>query len=260
MTDVQQSLVVSDGAAPLAAAREENSQIMRMLETAAATPGGAETLERLVALKHKIDDRNASLEFAAALREFQRSMLPIPKASRVNYQPRNGGRPVVYDYADLEDIQNAIEEPLYHRGFSYTFDSEVGAGGMLTVIGTLSHVNGHRVTSRCTVPTSSSSAMSDQQRFGAATTYAKRQVLVSMLGLKLADPGYPGEESSPQKIGDEAAANLQAKIEEVGADKAKFLAWLNVEKIEDIREVDLAKALAELERKRHANAARGAKR
>lgn len=236
--------------AALVVARQEGAQVMALFEKALSGGVSADALEKLVMLKMKMDDRNAALDFANALSEFQQRCPPIPRTSTAQIATRSGGG-YQYRYADFEQIAETTKPHLVALGLSYTFDSSV-AGGNLTCTCTLRHVNGHMVSSSFTLPTSSSSAMSDQQRFGAALTFAKRQTLISVLGLALTDPEAPGEGSDPTLVDEDQAAKLKALAEEVKADAAKFLAYLGVESFGAIPAARYGEAVAALEQKRRA--------
>ena len=69
--------------------------------------------------------------------------------------------------------------------------------------------------------------MSEAQKHGAALTYGKRQSLTSVLGLTTADDDTDGVErgGKPDPITEGQLADLEALIEDVGADWQKFLAW-----------------------------------
>lgn len=77
--------------------------------------------------------------------------------------------------------------------------------------------------------------MSDQQRYGSALTYAKRQVLISALGLSLADPDAPSERTEHVALTDAQVANLCAALDEIGPDgRARFLKWASIESPSDL--------------------------
>ena len=95
--------------------------------------------------------------------------------------------------------------------------------------------------------------MSGAQKHGAALTYGKRQSLTSVLGLTTTDDDTDAamaEVGGSDTITEAQAADLGALIEEVGADKARLLAWANVSSLEAIRERDLPGIVKTLEKRR----------
>lgn len=100
--------------------------------------------------------------------------------------------------------------------------------------------------------------MSDAQANGAALTYGRRQSLIAALGLTTADEDTDAapvrsrqvSEDEPERLTDKQIADLSALIDDVGADRQKFLAYLRVEKLEDIHPREYARAVAALEARR----------
>jgi hypothetical protein len=229
-------------------AGQVNDLFRLAFEKGGATP---EALAQLVALKERIDRRNAELEFAQAMVAFQQTCPAIPRTSTAKIATRSG---VGYEYkfADFEQIVETVRPHLQRHGLSFTFDSKTD-GKMLTCTATLRHINGHSVDSSFTLPTETASAMSAQQAVGAALTFAKRQCIVSVLGLSLTDPSPDGDRDL-STLSDEQAATIKSMLDEVPAYRAKFLTWQGVEKVEDIPARRYNAAVAALNAKRRAGA------
>lgn len=220
--------------------------ITEMLQLAIEKGVGVDALEKLVALHERVSDRAARTEFAAALSDFQKECPPIAKDSTAKITTRSGGS-YSYQYAELDHIAAKVRDPLHTRGFSFSWDSST-EGKMLTAVCTLRHVNGHSEKASFTLPVDSASAMSEQQKYVAALSFAKRMSLVQVLGLTTSDPDTDGMD--PETISDDQASELQALAEEVRADDAKFLTYMGVKSYHEIRRGDLNKAVMALEEKR----------
>jgi len=204
---------------------------------------GVGALEKLVDLQERIHRRRAELEFSLALAEFQQSCPSIEKSSTAKITTGTGGG-YSYTYADMEEIVSTVRPHLSAHGFSFSFDSRTD-GKMLTCTCTLRHSNGHRESSSFTLPTESKSGASEQQKVGGALTYAKRQCLISVLGLSLTDPEQKPAAPSAA-IDDDQAASLMALIEEVGVTAAQFCKRFGVESVADLpasRYVEATRAL-----------------
>ena len=66
------------------------------------------------------------------------------------------------------------------------------------------------------------------QARGSSKTYLERYTATAILGLAAQDADKDGNDAEPVEVITESqAADLQALIEEVGADKAAFLKWLS---------------------------------
>lgn len=206
-----------------------------------------ETVERLVGLHERMQEREAALEFARALAKFQDECPAIPRSSKAKIATKSGSG-YEFSYADFEQIIETTRPALRENGFSLTFDARMN-GALMEVGTTLRHVNGHSVQSWFPLPVTSSSGMSDQQRHGAALTYGKRQGIISVLGLSLTDPD-PENEGDPTKIDEEQTATIRALLDEVGGDTRRFFKWAGVTDIADIRAAQYDSVIAMLERKR----------
>jgi len=205
-----------------------------------------ETIERLVALQERITDKRNAQEFANALASFQAGCPVIARTSKAKITTR-GGVTYSYTYADLDHIVRTIREPLRLHGLSFSWDSKTDEGNIHCQC-LLRHVNGHKSSANFSCPTSSPSGMSDQQKVASALSFARRQSLVQVLGLTMTEPDT--DANDPTTITAGQCADLEALSDEVGADVGKFLKYLGVEMLDDIRAVDYSAAVAALEKKR----------
>ena len=152
-----------------------------------------------------------------------------------------------YNYAELDHIADTVGPHLNREGFSYTWDS-VDDGKMITTKCTLAHVRGHSRTSSFACPIDTRAKMSEGQQRSAAWTVGRRQSLVSVLGLTTTEPD--DDAVSDETITEAQAADLAALIDEVNADRAKFLSYMKVKKISEIRLTEFSAAVKALEAKR----------
>ena len=214
----------------------------------AGLSGGAtvETMERLAALCEHLQDRAAAQEFADALARFQAACPPISRTSTAKIASKSGVS-YSYTYAELDEIARTIGPHLHPLGLSYTWDCGIN-GGIVNTTCTLRHVNGHQITASFASPIDDRASMSGPQRTASALTYAKRQALVQVLGITTAEPDQ--DAADPATITEDQVGNLAALIDEVGADEPKFLRWLGVERLSDLRAYEYARAVNALERKR----------
>lgn len=206
-----------------------------------------ESLERLVTMQQRIQDRLAAQEFAQAMAAFQRECPSIKKTSTAKIATRSGGS-FSYTYADLDEIASVVNPILARHGLSYSFDSKLDKE-FLTCICTVRHVNGHSVPSTFTLPTANESAMSAQQKVGAALTFAKRQSLSAALGITTSDEDANVADANPAVISDDAVIEIDDLIGETGANRKRFLEFMGVESVGQIRAVDYQKAVNALKRK-----------
>lgn len=229
---------------------------MSLVQLAIEKGVDVEVIERLVALQERVTERNARAAYFEALARFQEQCPEIPKSRTAQIVTKSGAR-FGYSYAPLESITRAIREPLRANQLSYTWDVALD-GGALVVTCIVRHVDGHSERSSFPVPIDKGGRMSDAQANGAALTYGRRQSLIAALGLTTADEDTDAapvrsrqvSEDEPERLTDKQIADLSALIDDVGADRQKFLAYLRVEKLEDIHPREYARAVAALEARR----------
>lgn len=220
--------------------------VAMMLQSAIDRGLPVETLEKLVALHERVADRRSAQEFAGAMAEFQKRCPPIPKQSKAKITTKSGTQ-YAYTYAELDTIAETVRPILHDLGLSYSWDSSV-SDRTLEAVCTLRHANGHSVQARFACSVDSQSAMNDQQKVAAALTYARRQSLIQVLGLTTTDPDT--DAASTETVTAAQVADLKALRMEVAANEVKFLAFLGVERYEDIKAAEYGRAVAALEAKR----------
>jgi len=210
-----------------------------ILRVAVETGLQAEAIEKLAALAWRQQDRDAAKEFAEALRGFQDACPTIRKTALAKIATKGGGS-YSFNYAPLDQIDRTVRPVLFKFGLSHSWDSEIDERGMMKVTCVLRHVNGHKEKSSFSCPTTSSSGASDAQKHAMALTFAKRQTLTSVLGLTATDDDTDSMDPTP--ITEEQAAEIRDMISATGTNKAKFLLWLEVGAVSEIRACDYKKA------------------
>ena len=224
----------------------EADKTMALLQQAIASGTSPEALEKLVALQERILDRQASAEYAQAVSRFQALCPAIVK----NHVVRNRSGQKMYKYAPLEDIIEQVRDLMAELGLSYSFDSEEKQAG-IEVTCIIRHRSGHAERNKVFIPTTKGMNTNASQDAGIQLTYGKRLAFVAALGITTADEDKDG--NSLKQLGSvtaDQAADIRALVEQVGADQAKFLKYLNVDSFEQIAARDYDSAIAALESKR----------
>lgn len=222
-----------------------SSEISGILRLAVERGVPVDTIERLVALKERMDERSAAAEFNQALAAFQAECPAIRKTSTAKVTTKSGGA-YEYRYAELDEIARTTRPLLQKHGLSYSWDSEL-AGDKIVCTCTLRHIAGHSQTAKFVCPTDTASAMSSQQKHAAALTYSRRQSLIQVLGLTTTDPDTDG--ASDERITEQQAYAIEDLIRESGADRARFLSYMGVASVGEIAARDYQKATTALRRK-----------
>ena len=137
-----------------------------------------ETIERLLAMRQKLQDEAAERAYWAGLLEFQRRCPAIPKDKPV-YDKHDK---YLYSYAPIETIRKVTDPLLAELGFVATANTRREQGGV-TIMVTLAHVDGHKQASEFFSPIHKAPLQSDQQAQEGAVTLAFRVAYRNVLGL-----------------------------------------------------------------------------
>lgn len=204
---------------------------------------GVEGIRELAAMYERAEARDAERQFNDALAAFQSEVPTIRKTKE--------GAKGYYRYAPLEYIEAVIRPYRKKHGFSHSFDMEMTAN-MVTASIEIRHVGGHKKVNRFSCPgNEGTSAMNALQKVGSGTSFAKRYCLTMGYGINTGDEDDDAAKAgSGETLTDEMVATLDSMLDEVKADRGRFLKWLKVEQLAEIQKDDYRKAVALLEKKR----------
>lgn len=224
-------------------------QPMELIAQAIQAGTDPAALVTLSELAKEWEDRSARKEYAAALGMFQQRC-PAIRKTREGPKATHAGSGAMYSYAPLEEITRTVDPILQDLGLAYSWDSTI-VEGMMVVTCTLRHTNGHAESASFTCPCDSKSpAMSNQQKFGGAMTYARRYSLTAILGITTADDDVDGSDAEMMEfVTDDQAAELQDLAESPNVDTDAFLKWVGAESFFGIRAGQYEAAKNALKRK-----------
>jgi hypothetical protein len=188
-------------------------------------------------------------ELAAALAKAQAEMVnPAFDSTNPHFKSK---------FASLAAVRNAVIPVLAKHGIACVQDIHTDIAGTVSCTTTLIHASGQRATfGPLTLPVTKV----DAQGFGSAATYARRYSLMAIAGV-VGDDDDDGnaavkanngtaEKANGARITEEQAARLGELMKEVSADTGRFLKYLKVASIADVRVSDYQGAVEALERKR----------
>lgn len=227
----------------------EAATILSVIERAARDPAvDIDKMERLMAMAERSHARAAEMAFNAALAELQ-PLLPVI-TERGGIKDRSGK--VQSTYAKWEDINDAIRPLLAEHGFALSFRTGV-EGGKPTVTGVLSHRDGHSERTTIILPYDGSGSKNDVQAVGSSTSYGKRYTAIALLNITTRGEDDDGRRGgAPEMINEDQRADLVALMDEVGADRTKFLDFLKIEGLHELPAKRFQEAVNALEAKRRA--------
>lgn len=232
--------------APVIAA--DATSIMQVISRAASDPNtDVEKLSRLMDLYERISARTAEQAFHEAMNAAQTELRVIGKDAT-----SDKGK-----YASFVAIDK-VARPIYsNHGFSLSFDTGDGApADHIRLLCYVAHSAGHTRTYHVDMPADGKGAkggdvMTKTHATGAALTYGQRYLLKLIFNIAVGEdkdgnaPDFPGDRITEAQMDD-----LVALMDEVGADRTKFLNYLRVESLAHLPKRRFAEAVSALEKKR----------
>jgi hypothetical protein len=216
-----------------AAPASEPSEITGLIRLAIERDLDVEKLERLVALRERVMDREAAAAFADAIARFQRDVPPIPFNRRNQHARRDGARSTD-TYADLEQIARYAGPVLAACDLSYSFDTHE-SDGRITTTCTVRHAAGHSQSATISFPFDSRAGMSEQQKVASANTYGRRYALTNALGLTTTEDDTDGQDPlAAEPLDAEQVGWIEELLHDLHGDRARFLAALRAETTGDL--------------------------
>lgn len=207
---------------------------------------GAEmtVVEKMMDLQDRWEAKQARRAFDAAISEAKAKIKPIIRNREVDFTSQKGR--TNYRHEDFAAIAAHVDPILAEHGLSYRHRPHQD-GKMLTITCILSHRDGHSEESSLSAMNDESGNKNGIQGIGSTSSYLQRYTLKLALGLAVAhdDDGRGGSQDE-DFISEKQAADLQALIDEVKADKAAFLRFCKVESLEDLPANKYAQAVQAL--------------
>ena len=226
---------------------EQSPTPLTVLQTAIESKVDPESLERLMALQERWEDRNAKKAFNAAFVGFQSEMPTV-------YKGRDG---VKAKYASYDDIFRIARPFLKKHGLSVSFSQEDTATE-IKVVCRVMHEDGHSVETPFTLPkdtplqtNAGKSVTNLAQAQGSANSYAKRYCLTNALNIIVGDQDDDANAMNTpvETITEDQQQEIRDLLERSGADEGALLQWANANSIEEFPMIRYAKAVSSLKTK-----------
>lgn len=159
----------------------------------AVQSGNIDLIERMVALKERMEAADARKAFTAAKAAFKGEALRIVK-DKYNTQFKSW-------YSSLGNIVSTVSPILSKHGLSADWQIEQ-AGSDITVTCVLSHALGHSESVPFTVPPDGTGAKNEIQKIKSSITYAKAVTFESVCGMASTDANMDddGNESASKAV------------------------------------------------------------
>ncbi len=155
-------------------------------------------------------------------------------------------------YTSLSNLVNTVNPVLSQHGLSSSWD--IKQNGLIEVTCRITHELGHSETASASAPADVSGVKNAIQQIKSTITYLKAVTFESICGLASSDANLDddGNSANTELIDDKQINQILDAIAELNADLPKFLAYLKLDKLENMLKSDYPKAIAAIEAKRKA--------
>lgn len=233
----------------------EAASMLAMIERMANNPSvDIDRLERLIAMKEKIDQQAAERAFNSSMRDAQAEIPQILRAAK-NEQTRS-------KYALLEAINAKIVPIVTKHGFSMSFgtaDSPHAKHYRITCL--VSHLSGHSRDYYADIPIDDAGMAGKVNKtathaFGSTMSYGRRYLTLLIFNVATTGEDNDGNRELQREAGpisQEQVERLQNLIVEVAANIPAFCKYFKIVRLDELPASEFDRAVSSLERKRSQN-------
>ena len=198
---------------------------MSMLQSAREQNANIETMQQLMEMQFKWEANEARKAYMEAVAAFKAAPIRITK-DKINSQFSSG-------YTGIGNLVNTVNPVLSKFGLQANWDIDQTNEIKVTCI--LSHALGHSERASMTAPPDESGSKNPIQEIKSTITYLKIATYEAITGVASTDdPGDTDGNIPTSTITEGQEADINALIDEVGANKAQFLKLLKVKKLSDL--------------------------
>jgi hypothetical protein len=175
-----------------------------------------ETMERLLAMRKELKAEWAKEQYDLAMANLQAELPIIKKKTAVKGKDGKDR----YSYAKIELIVEQTKSFISKNGFSYKIEVE-NDENFLTARCIVTHKDGHVEVSPFKVPISTEDYMTEVQKFGARSSFAKRYAFTNAFGIITADDDVDGDVKGKAKPKETTTDEKKHDDTQGGADPEK---------------------------------------
>lgn len=208
----------------VAAIPNANLTPQQMVSLAVSQGADVEKLKQLMDLQERWEANEARKAFTAAKSAFKKNPPKVIKDLE-NKQYKSM-------YASIGNFVTTVNAALGEHGLEASWS--LNQGDQIEVTCVLSHVMGHSERVMLKSGPDTSGAKNPLQQIKSAITYLELATFQAITGIVAINEGNDDGAAVYERITEDQAANLQALIDEVGANKIQFLRYLKVDTLSEI--------------------------
>lgn len=193
----------------------------------------AEELLKFFELQKAYEANEARKAYARAMAAFKANPPELFKNKLVEFQSNSGL--TSYKHATLDHVANAISAAMAPHGLSFSWNTEQLDGNKIRVTCIVAHAAGHSESVALSSMPDDSGKKNKIQQVGSTVTYLQRYTLLAATGLAAGDTDDDGRGAEPvELISDSQLADLEAKIEETGANAKLFCKAAGIDDLQNL--------------------------
>lgn len=225
--EVESTEIIVDEEKPMMPTAQPATSMIQVIERAATDPNvDMDKMERLLAMKERLDAKEAETEFNQAMSELQSTMGRI-SADSTNPQTHS-------QYATYAKLDAKLRPMYTAAGFSLSFDTEESPiPETIKVVCYVSHTAGHTRTYKVDMAADGKGAkggavMSRTHAAGSAMSYGMRYLLKMIFNVAVGEDDDDGNQASVtvERITEDQVNTIHARITDNGVNMELFLKWL----------------------------------
>lgn len=207
--------------------------MVSMIERVVMDPNASlDKLERMLAMKERLDATNARRAFDAAISEAKAEIPPIIKNRTVDFTGKTGIR-THYKHEDMAEIARTVDPILGRHGLSYRYRT-LQEAGRVTVTCVMSHRDGHSEETTLSGAPDDSGNKNSLQQVGSTITFLQRYTLKAALGLAAShDDDARAATPDAGSISADQFLALRDLLDKSGSDEGRFLKFFKVETLDE---------------------------
>lgn len=199
------------------------------------------TLEKLIELQERTEEKNARRAFAQAMANAKNDFGKIGKSGTVSH----GQGKTSFKHETMADIEGAVKSALSRYGLSYRFNTDQAE--KITVTCIIEHKDGHREENRLSGAPDVSGAKNSIQAIGSTISYLQRYTLKAALGLSASEIEDDGAAAGGAiSITAEQFVQIRNLAAEKGVPETAICSYYKIASLEHMRAIDFDAAIAKL--------------
>lgn len=212
----------------------------RLLEIAVEKGADIEQMTKLMDLQERWEANEAKKAYERAIAAFKANPPVLTRDKKVGFGNTE------FRHASLDQVSAVIGKALSEHGLAHRW--EVNQTDNFITVTCIISGHGHSESVSLQGKPDDSGKKNAIQAVGSTVSYLERYTLLAATGLAVQDQDDDGA-GATATITDEQKATIVAKIKDTGTDTVRFLKFMGVETVDEIRGADYGKAIEALKAK-----------